>query len=72
MRLFISFFKCGKVIVRNNNYLSRCDYYVQNLNLIINNIIPHFDKYPLKNITNLDFIDFKLIMEMINKKEHKN
>jgi len=43
MKLFISYFKCGKVILRMNKSISRCDYLVQDLNSIMNNIIPHFD-----------------------------
>ena len=50
MKLLISFFNCGKVIIRQN----RCDYYVQDFSSIYNVIIPHFTKYPLQGIKMLD------------------
>lgn len=68
--MFILFFGCGISKMRYNNKISRCDYYVQDINSIINKIIPHFEKYPLENIKELDYLDFKLIMNMIWKKEH--
>jgi hypothetical protein len=34
------------------------------------NIIPHFNKYPLNNIKELDFLYFKLVVNMIYNKEH--
>lgn len=51
----ISFFGCGKVNIRSN----RCDYYVQDISKLTNLIIPHFCLYPLENIKQLDFLDFK-------------
>lgn len=68
IKLFISFFNCGISKIRYNNKLSRFDYYVQDTNSIINKIIPHFEKYPLENIKELDYLDFKLIMNMIWKR----
>jgi LAGLIDADG endonuclease len=38
---------------------------------IRNIIIPHFDKYPLITSKNLDFKDFKVIVTMCDKDEHK-
>jgi hypothetical protein len=38
---------------------------VQNLESVIKKIIPHFDKYPLENIKELDFLDFKFVLNMI-------
>jgi hypothetical protein len=37
---------------------------------LINVIIPHFDKYPLITQKRADFLLFKWIVEMINRKEH--
>lgn len=34
-------------------------FYVQDFNKIYDNIISHFDNYPLYNIKSLDFLDFK-------------
>jgi hypothetical protein len=70
IKLFISFFNCGISKIRYNKKISRCDYYVQDISSIINKIIPHFEKYPLENIKELDYLDFKKIMDMIWKKEH--
>lgn len=72
IKLFIPFFKCGTSKMRCSNKTSRCDYYVQDINSIIKKIIPHFEKYPLENIKELDYLDFKLIMNMIWNKEHLN
>jgi hypothetical protein len=44
MKLLITFFNSGKVIVRQN----RCHYYVQDFSNIYNLIIPHFTEYPLQ------------------------
>ena len=55
IKLFISFFKCGRVNVRGN----RCDFYVQDFRFIFDKIILHFDNYPLCNIKTLDFESFK-------------
>jgi hypothetical protein len=62
MNQFIQFFDCGNVNVRITD--NRCDFYVQDLNKIINNIIPHFDNYPLQNIKHLDFADLKKAAEL--------
>lgn len=62
MNKLIQFFNCGKVSLRLQ--YSRCDFYVQDSNKIVNNIIPHFDNYPLQNIKHLDFTDFKKAVEL--------
>jgi hypothetical protein len=62
MKLFINFFDCGKVNLRSKT--NRCDYYVQDYLQIFNNIIPHFDKYPLCNAKSLDYSDFKKALEL--------
>jgi len=62
MSMFISFFGCGNVYPRPN--IGRCDFIVQNRTFINSVIIPHFDKYPLNNIKDLDYQDFKLVMSM--------
>ena len=70
MNQFIQFFDCGKVNVRITD--NRCDFYVQDLNKIINNIIPHFDNYPLQNIKHLDFADFQKAAELYKTDGKKN
>jgi hypothetical protein len=72
MNLFVKFFGCGNVNLRSNT--NRCDFYVQDLNEISDNIISHFDKYTLYNIKSLDFYKFKeaaelLKIDRINNKE---
>ncbi len=63
MKLFIPFFKCGKLNIRNN----RCDFYVQDYKKIYANIIPHFNHYPLQNIKYLDYLDFVKGLELYLK-----
>lgn len=72
MKLFISFLDCSNVKIRPSYKMSRCDFYVQDINSNIKKIILHFDKYSLENIKKLDYLDFKLVMNMIWKKEHLN
>jgi hypothetical protein len=69
MNLFKTFFGCGNVNVRSNR--SRCDFYVQDFSKIYDNIIPHFDNYPLFNIKSLDFDDFKKAVQLF-KEDSKN
>jgi len=45
---------------------------VQFLVDINNIIIPHFNKYPLLTQKRTDFEFFKLIIDLMNKKEHLN
>ena len=70
MNKFIQFFECGNVNLRIKD--SRCDFYVQDFNKIYNNIIPHFDSYPLQNIKHLDFADFKKAAELYKTDSKKN
>lgn len=65
MKLFISFFNCGTVKIRPSN-LKRCDYYVQSLNLVVEKIISHFEKYSLNNFKGLNFSYFKTVINMIH------
>lgn len=62
MESFSKFFNCGKVNVRATQ--ARCDFYVQSFDQIYKNVIPHFDSYPLNNIKELDFEDFKKAAEL--------
>jgi len=45
-------------------------YQVRNLDEITKTIIPHFEKYPLINKKQSDFLLFKEIVKLINKGEH--
>lgn len=63
-----SFLGCGKVY--NLTSGQACSLIVQNMADINNIIIPFFNKYPLRNIKEMDFRDFVLASELINKKAH--
>ena len=43
---------------------------VISISQLIENIIPHFDKYPLITQKRLDFQLFKKVVDLINNKEH--
>ena len=70
MKLFIKFFGCGSVGVRSNAATPRCDFYVQDSTLLLENILPHFDAYPLLNLKQEDYICFKESMAIIKSKQH--
>ena len=55
----VNYFGCGKVYFRNNITTPRCDFIIQNLSDIYDKVLPHFDKYPLNNLKQLDYLDFK-------------
>lgn len=68
MNLFIEFFNCGSVVDRVAE--DRCDYIVQDKNSMLTKIIPHFTEYELQNIKQLDFLEFKEIMLLVNSADH--
>lgn len=70
MNLFCKYFNCGLVAVRSNPTTPRCDFIVQDKKSIIENIIPHFESYPMFNLKQTDFIIFKECMIKINSKDH--
>jgi hypothetical protein len=70
MKLFIKFFNCGVVHVRSNLATPRCDYIVQDANSLLEKIIPHFDSYPLSNLKQKDFVNFKDSMKLIKLNKH--
>ena len=45
-------------------------YRVSSVEVLINSIIPHFDKYPLLTQKRGDFVLFKSAVELMKKKEH--
>ena len=47
-------------------------YQVNSLKDLVNVIIPHFESYPLLTKKKADFLLFKLAIELIKQKEHKN
>ena len=73
LKLFQSFFGCGKIFVNkrydnHHEYLYR--YCVRSINDLQNNIIPFFRKNPLKTAKQKDFELFARIVEMLINKEH--
>ena len=68
-KLFSKFFNCGTVYERLNSS-KRCDFVVQDINLLITNILPHFNIYPILNIKYEDYICFKKVLEIIQLKQH--
>ena len=72
MKLFIDFFNCGTIHQRSNPNTPRCDYLVQNINDILEHIIPHFDTYPLVTKKHADYLLFKLAINLIKEKAHLN
>lgn len=70
IKLFIKFFNCGLVHLRANKSTPRCDFFVQDHSSLLNNIIPHFDQYPLLNLKQEDFFCFKQAITIIKSKGH--
>jgi len=64
-----NFFNNIGYIYKNNNNII---YQIISTNDITNTIIPHFDKYPLLTQKKSDFLNFKNIVELMNKGEHLN
>ena len=63
---FISYFKAGKC--HNNG--KAIDFRVAKFSDIIEKIIPFFDKYPVIGTKYQDYIDFKLVSELMKNKAH--
>lgn len=68
--LFKSFFNSGNVYLRSNLSTPRCDFVVQNSKDIYNNVVKHFDEYPLETIKQLDYKDFKQALLIVKSKEY--
>jgi len=64
MSMLVQFFGGGKTYLRPQ--LGRCDFTIQGLAVLKDSVIPHFDLYPLCNIKELDYQDFKLGIAMVS------
>ena len=62
------FFGVGNISSNKESAL----YQVNSLKDLVNVIIPHFELYPLLTKKKADFLLFKLAIELIKQKEHKN
>jgi LAGLIDADG endonuclease/LAGLIDADG DNA endonuclease family len=65
-----SFFGVGTIITNKKN--GQVTYSVKSVEDINSVIIPHFNKYSLLTKKQADFILFKKIVEIMNKKQHLN
>jgi hypothetical protein len=63
-----SFFGVGTIRVRKQN--NQVIYSVKSIKDLTNCIIPHFIKYPLLSQKRGDFELFKMVVELMNAKEH--
>jgi len=57
----------GRISKERNNC---CDYSTSSLDQILTKIIPHFDKYPLKTNKYSDYLLFKEVVMIMQRKEH--
>lgn len=64
------FFGIGNISINKIN--GSANYQVQSYKDITNVIIPHFDKYPLITKKQADFLLFKSVIELMNKKRTFN
>jgi hypothetical protein len=62
-----SFFGCG--VVRKNHGDRMC-YRVCDLNHLSKIIIPFFEKHQLKSLKKVDFLKFRKVIRLMEKKEH--
>lgn len=67
MKLIQTYFEGGRIGNERNNC---CDYVIGNLDHIITKVIPHFYKYPLKTNKLYDYMLFKEVVFMMQRKEH--
>lgn len=64
-----NYFGCGRINIDNSKTLTM-KYVVTNNSDLINKIIPHFDKYPLKTSKYLNYLDFKTAGYLMYEKNH--
>lgn len=63
------FFGCGNIYIDNKKE-NAYKFSINKIDDIINNVIPHFDRYPLLTSKNLDYLDFKKVALLIKDKSH--
>lgn len=64
------YFGCGSVVIDNRRD-GTLKFQVQDLKSIINNVIPHFDQYPLVTSKWLNYNDFKSVALMLSDGQHQ-
>jgi len=63
------YFKCGRINI-DNRKTNTMKFVVTNNSDLLNKVIPHFEKFPLKTSKYLNFMDFKYATLLMNNKEH--
>ncbi len=69
------YFNCGNIYrskSKESKEYKKITFMVCDMNSINNVLIPHFDKYPLITQKLKDYLLWKNIVELMNKKEHLN
>jgi hypothetical protein len=66
MRSFIDYFNCGYVCKSRESFVYR----VEKFSDIQTKIIPFFNKYKIKGVKYLDYLDFCSVAELIENKAH--
>src|SRR5690606_37442061 len=60
--------QCGKIYLDNENY--SCRFYIRNLSIINQLMIPIFQEFPLNTSKQLNCIDFSNVAKMLTNKLH--
>lgn len=63
------YFNCGRISI-DNRKTQTMKFVVVNNNELIENVIPHFDMYPLKTSKYLNYLDFKSAVMLMKEKKH--
>lgn len=66
MRSLVEYLGCGNISVNG----TVVEYTVIKINDLTDKIIPLFQKYPIQGVKYKDFLDFILVLELMNNKIH--
>ena len=67
LKLIKAYFGVGRIGKERNGC---CDFTIGSLDQIITKVIPHFDKYPLKTNKYSDYLLFKKVVMILQRREH--
>ena len=70
LKSLVKFFGGGYVMSYKNRSL--CEYIITKIDLVMEKVIPFFNKYPVIGSKHLDFLDFENAAHIIKNKEHLN
>ena len=65
----VEYFGSGKVHI-DNSTTNTLKFQIQDISTIRDKVIPHFDKYPLISSKNLDYNDWKSVLNILSEKSH--